>query len=78
MLFRSLVPLPLTPVPRFGQALTGLDNVDPAGADSTEVVIHSLMQGLLGSPAFDLYERGASSYPFGMVLYYLCACRLSR
>ncbi|KAL8279633.1 hypothetical protein RQP46_007946 [Phenoliferia psychrophenolica] len=53
----------------FGQALTGLD-LTPED-DSTETVIHSLIQGLLGSPAFEAYARGASSYPFGMILYYL-------
>ncbi|KAM0755923.1 calcium activated cation channel [Meredithblackwellia eburnea MCA 4105] len=53
----------------FGQALTGLDVAD-SSRDSTESVIHSLIQGLLGSPAFDLYDKTSSSYPFGMVLYY--------
>ncbi|KAI5480689.1 calcium activated cation channel [Pseudohyphozyma bogoriensis] len=53
----------------FGQALTGLDVADST-RDSTESVMHSLIQGLLGSPAFDLYDRDSSSYPFGMILYY--------
>lgn len=39
----------------FGQSLTGLDNVDTSGNgkfstfdDSTETIVHSLIQGLLG------------------------------
>lgn len=39
----------------FGQSLTGLDNVDTNGNgkfttfdDSTETIVHSLIQGLLG------------------------------
>ncbi|SCV72936.1 BQ2448_6861 [Microbotryum intermedium] len=54
----------------FGQALTGLDNTRPNSDTSTETVIHSLVQGLLGSPTFEDYARGADSYPFGMILYY--------
>ncbi|SGY20209.1 BQ5605_C017g08528 [Microbotryum silenes-dioicae] len=54
----------------FGQALTGLDNTKPDSNASTEAVIHSLVQGLLGSPTFEDYARGADSYPFGMILYY--------
>lgn len=53
----------------FFQALTGLDVADSA-RDSTEATVNALVQGLLGSPTFDIYERGASSYPFGLVLYY--------
>lgn len=53
----------------FGQALTGLDNTRPDSDASTETVIHSLVQGLLGSPTFEDYARGADSYPFGMILY---------
>ncbi|GAA5971515.1 hypothetical protein JCM3765_001224, partial [Sporobolomyces pararoseus] len=54
----------------FGQALMGLDVADER-RDSTETVIHTLIQALLGSPNFDEYDRGASSYPFGMILYYV-------
>lgn len=54
----------------FGQALMGLDVADEK-RDSTETVIHTLIQALLGSPNFDEYDRGASSYPFGMILYYI-------
>ncbi|GAA6008524.1 hypothetical protein JCM11491_004508 [Sporobolomyces phaffii] len=54
----------------FGQALMGLDVADEK-RDSTETVIHTLIQALLGSPNFDEYDRGASSYPFGMILYYV-------
>ncbi|KAK4048507.1 Calcium channel yvc1 [Microbotryomycetes sp. JL201] len=53
----------------FGQALTGLDIADQT-RDSTEQVVHSLIQGLLGSPTFESYEKGTESYPFSMVLYY--------
>ncbi|KAM0786008.1 hypothetical protein ACM66B_006824 [Microbotryomycetes sp. NB124-2] len=53
----------------FGQALTGLDIADQS-RDSTEQVVHSLIQGLLGSPTFETYEKGTESYPFSMVLYY--------
>ncbi|ORY54375.1 hypothetical protein BCR35DRAFT_296731 [Leucosporidium creatinivorum] len=54
----------------FGQALTGLDVADQS-RDSTEAVIHSLIQGLLGSPTFEMYEKDtSSSYPFGQILYY--------
>lgn len=56
---------------RFAQALTGLD-VATERRQSVELVVNSLAQGLLGSPAFDLYARGSASYPFGMILYYLC------
>ncbi|GAA5930927.1 uncharacterized protein JCM15063_002498 [Sporobolomyces koalae] len=54
----------------FGQALMGLDVADEK-RDSTETVIHTLIQALLGSPNFDEYDRGSSSYPFGMILYYV-------
>ncbi|GAA6005847.1 hypothetical protein JCM10207_007248 [Rhodosporidiobolus poonsookiae] len=53
----------------FGQALTGLDVADEK-RDSTNAVLNSLLQALLGSPNFDFYDTGASSYPFGLVLYY--------
>ncbi|GAA5878176.1 hypothetical protein JCM8547_008364 [Rhodosporidiobolus lusitaniae] len=53
----------------FGQALTGLDVADEK-RDSTHAVLNSLLQALLGSPNFDFYDTGASSYPFGLVLYY--------
>ncbi|KAK4053593.1 Calcium channel yvc1 [Microbotryomycetes sp. JL221] len=53
----------------FGQALTGLDIADQT-RDSTEQVMHSLIQGLLGSPTFEDYGKGTQSYPFSMVLYY--------
>lgn len=53
----------------FLQALTGLDIAD-SSREQTEEVVHSLVQGLLGSPTFENYQRGTSSYPFGMVLYY--------
>lgn len=57
----------------FGQALTGLNSVDTAESShlSTEEVIHSLIQGLLGSPKFENYDSSTLSYPFGMVLYYI-------
>jgi hypothetical protein len=52
----------------FGQALSGLDLADDNKRNQTEQVIHSLIQALLGSPTFDVYERGEStSYPFSMV-----------
>ncbi|GAA5842733.1 hypothetical protein JCM3766R1_005766 [Sporobolomyces carnicolor] len=54
----------------FGQALMGLDVADER-RDSTETVINTLIQALLGSPNFDEYDRGASSWPFGLVLYYV-------
>ncbi|GAA5874877.1 hypothetical protein JCM1840_003912 [Sporobolomyces johnsonii] len=53
----------------FGQALTGLDVADEK-RDSTETVVHSLIQALLGSPNFDAYDNSATSYPFGLTLYY--------
>ncbi|GAA6040060.1 hypothetical protein JCM8097_004760 [Rhodosporidiobolus ruineniae] len=53
----------------FGQALTGLDVADEK-RDSTNAVVNTLLQALLGSPNFDFYDEGASSYPFGLVLYY--------
>ncbi|GAA5916355.1 hypothetical protein JCM6882_000861 [Rhodosporidiobolus microsporus] len=53
----------------FGQALTGLDVADEK-RDSTNAVVNTLLQALLGSPNFDFYDVGASSYPFGLVLYY--------
>ncbi|GAA5824388.1 hypothetical protein JCM11251_000401 [Rhodosporidiobolus azoricus] len=53
----------------FGQALTGLDVADEK-RDSTKTVINTLLQALLGSPNFDNYDDGASSYPFGLILYY--------
>lgn len=53
----------------FLQALTGLDVADNSH-DATSQIIHSLLQGLLGSPDFDSYMTKDKSYPFGMVLYY--------
>ena len=53
----------------FLQALTGLDVADNK-RDATSQIMHSLLQGLLGSPTFDTYEGKGQSYPFGMILYY--------
>ncbi|BGP17286.1 Calcium channel yvc1 [Rhodosporidiobolus nylandii] len=53
----------------FGQALTGLDVADER-RDSTGPIVNYLLQALLGSPQFDYFDEGATSYPFGLVLYY--------
>jgi hypothetical protein len=58
----------------FLQALTGLDVADNSH-DATSQIIHSLLQGLLGSPDFDSYMTKDKSYPFGMVQYYVRLCR---
>lgn len=39
--------------------------------DATGQIVHSLLQGLLGSPDFDTYSDGDLSYPYGMILYYV-------
>lgn len=49
----------------FGQALSGLDVADNH-RNQTEQVIHSLLQALLGSPTFDVFEENR----FQMCLYY--------
>ena len=54
----------------FLQALTGLD-VAANSHDAPSQIVHSLLQGLLGSPDFDSYMTKDKSYPFGMVLYYV-------
>ncbi|BGP41086.1 Calcium channel yvc1 [Rhodotorula kratochvilovae] len=58
----------------FGQALTGLDVADER-RESTKSVINSLLQAFLGSPNFEMYDKGEkvgdSSYPFGLIVYYL-------
>jgi len=53
----------------FLQALTGLDVADDS-RDATSQIVHSLLQGLLGSPDFETYMDKDKSYPFGMILYY--------
>ena len=54
----------------FLQALTGLDYADQE-RDATGVIVHSLLQGLLGSPDFATYENEGMAYPYGMILYYV-------
>ena len=54
----------------FLQALTGLDVADDS-RDATSQIVHSLLQGLLGSPDFETYMDKDKSYPFGMILYYV-------
>jgi hypothetical protein len=54
----------------FLQALTGLDVADDR-RDATGQIIHSLLQGLLGSPDFETYSNEDLSYPYGMILYYV-------
>lgn len=54
----------------FLQALTGLDVADDT-RDATPQIIHSLLQGLLGSPDFETYTKKDAGYPFSMVLYYV-------
>ena len=58
--------------PGFLQALTGLDVADDK-RDATGQIVHSLLQGLLGSPDFDTYSDKDLSYPYGMILYYVSA-----
>lgn len=53
----------------FAQSLLGLDAADGT-RDSTDAIINSLIQGLLGSSNFALYQQGTVSYPFGLVIYY--------
>lgn len=53
----------------FLQALTGLDVADDS-RDATSQIVHSLLQGLLGSPDFENYMGKNKSYPYAMILYY--------
>jgi len=56
----------------FAQSLTGLNASDATDSDSTNSVARSLIEGLLGSPAFDIFDKneGSITWPFGLILYY--------
>jgi len=56
----------------FVQSLTGLDVSDRSGRDTTSQVVYALFEGLLGSPAFELFrgEEATIVWPFGLILYY--------
>lgn len=45
----------------FVQSLTGLDVSDRSGRDTTSQVVYALFEGLLGSPAFELFRGEEAS-----------------
>jgi hypothetical protein len=56
----------------FMRGFTFSDDPDNPGQGSTTILLNNLVQALLGSPEFGIFEFDSErfGYPFGLIIYY--------